>query len=72
MSKADTHFSNGVLTVTIPNLAKVPPSSRKLEIRTAEAVEAADGQQPSIDGTSIIRSHSAGSSSSLSVVSSIP
>jgi HSP20 family molecular chaperone IbpA len=46
MSKADTHFSNGVLTVTIPKLAEVPPSTRKLEIRTAEAVAAVSGHQP--------------------------
>jgi HSP20 family molecular chaperone IbpA len=35
MSKADTHFANGVLTVTIPKLEEVLPFTRKLEIKTA-------------------------------------
>ena len=32
MSNAATKFRNGVLTVTVPKLADVPPSSRKLAI----------------------------------------
>ncbi len=32
MSNANTKFSNGVLTVTVPKLAEVPPSTRKLAI----------------------------------------
>lgn len=35
MEQAETHFANGVLTVTVPKLAQVPPSSRKLAINTA-------------------------------------
>ena len=32
MANANTKFNNGVLTVSIPKLAEVPPSSRKLVI----------------------------------------
>lgn len=32
MNNANTKFANGVLTVTIPKLAEVPPSTRKLTI----------------------------------------
>jgi HSP20 family protein len=35
MSLAQTHFAHGVLTVTVPKHAEVPPTSRKLTINTA-------------------------------------
>jgi HSP20 family protein len=34
LSNVETQFSNGVLTVTMPKLAEVPPSNRKLQINT--------------------------------------
>ena len=35
MNLAQTHFANGVLTVTVPKHVELPPATRKLAINTA-------------------------------------